>query len=149
MLKVPVLYVAAPVGAGSISEVCANVSRAQIWLSWLIDNEPGHAFAMPWLGYVNVLDDQNPEHRARGLRDSCSMAALCDGLVLVGGRISGGMQAEIDAVMLAGGVVYDLTGIGQMPPSWPLPAGRRRVDVLGQECRTPLAYGRDAWLARR
>lgn len=106
-----VVYLAHPVSG----DVAANIARAMRWLRWLMDNEPDVAFCCPWLPYLDVLNEDNAEHRARGLRDDVEIAKRCDGIVLCGGRLSGGMALERDAVIAAGGFVIDLTGFGDEP----------------------------------
>lgn len=107
-----VWYVAHPV----VGDVAGNVARARRWLRWLIDQEPLRAFCCPWIPYVEVLPDADAQQRERGLRDDEAMAARCDGIVLVGGRISSGMRREMLATAAAGGRVVDLTGLGAEPP---------------------------------
>lgn len=108
-----VLYLAHPVAG----EVNANVARAGRWLRWLQRRYPQLAFIAPWIAdLVSGADDADPAQRAQGLRHGCIVAARCDGIVLVGGRVTGGMLAERDAVVAAGGAVIDLTELGDEPP---------------------------------
>lgn len=133
-------YVAHPVSG----DIKRNIANAKAWLRWLVDHEPGVALCMPWLPYLDVLDDDNAEHRARGLRDACAMAASCSGIVLCGGRISSGMHDEIAAYKLRRGLIADLgiadlTEIGAgLPPAY----GDWPSDV------SPLAEGRKRWARR-
>lgn len=120
-----VVYLAHPLGG----EVDANAARARRWLRWLMDREPDVAFCCPWLPFVDVgypdekrgpgaIDpDSMPEYRNRCLRDDIAIARLCGGIVLVGGRVSPGMQQEADAVRESGGFVIDLTMLGDEPPT--------------------------------
>jgi len=112
-----IVYLAHPLGG----DVDANAARARRWLRWLMDTCPQYAFCCPWLPFVDVgypddkrgpgaIDpDSMPEYRARCLRDDIAIAARCDGIVLVGDRVSPGMAQERDAVVASGGWVADLT----------------------------------------
>lgn len=110
-----VVYLAHPVSGDAIG----NAARARLWLRWLMDSEPDVAFCAPWLPYLDVCDDDDPAQRERCLRDDLSIAVRCDGIVLVGGRISSGMKLERDAVLNAGGWSADLTSLGLSPPTDP------------------------------
>jgi hypothetical protein len=129
------------VGAPTDAEVKANLARARLWLLWLIEREADYAFCASWLPYLDVLTDDNGPMRARGMRDNCAMVARCDGIVLCGGRLSSGMDAELARFkltrpgMMAAHGVADLTSLGAEPPAaW----GR-------EDLRTPIAEGRRLW----
>ncbi len=107
-----VCYLAHPV-AGDVAD---NMNRARQWLRYLIDTQPEIAFCAPWLPYLDVLDEDNPAHRERGMRDDLAIAERCDGIVLCGGRISSGMRRELDAIAALNGFAVDLTMCGAMPP---------------------------------
>lgn len=92
-----------------------NAARARRWLRWLMDAEPDIAFCVPWLPFVDVCADDNPAERKRCLRDDIAIAKRCDGIALVGGRVSEVMQLEMEAVIGGGGWVVDLTGLGAAP----------------------------------
>jgi len=139
-----IVYMAHPLGG----DVDSNCVRARAWLRWLMDHEPDTAFCVPWLPYVDVgrpdekigpgaIDpDSLPEYRARCLRDDITIAGVCDGIVLCGGRISPGMRMELNEVLRHGGFVADLTNLGVEPPkpeAWPWVA-------IG-----PITIGRDRW----
>jgi hypothetical protein len=79
---------------------------------------PETAIIAPWISAIMAgADDDDPAARARGLADDCAVAVRCDGIVLVGGRISAGMTWERDAVAAAGLEVVDLTELGEEPPT--------------------------------
>lgn len=94
-------------------DVAGNLRRAKQWLRWLIEREPNCAFLAGWIVYCEALDDSSPTERARGLRDSCAVAAMCGqaggGIVLCGARVTDGMRRELDACDQARGWVADLT----------------------------------------
>lgn len=114
------IYVAHP--CGSPAEQPANLARCKRWLRWLIltSSLPDQmAFLCPWLHELELQLAHPGElpvwHRA-AIMDRCiAVAARCDGLVLVGGRISPGMQREADVAPS----VLDLTHLGDEPPEAP------------------------------
>ncbi len=97
------------------SVVAYNLASARIWLRWLVEHTDW-AISMPWMPYVETLNDATSSHRHRGLRDDCLMAARCDAIILCGGRISSGMAMERDAVQKAGKAVVSLIDLGALPP---------------------------------
>lgn len=108
-----VFYVAHPVSG----DVDGNVKRALRWLRYLRKHDDGNAYIAPWIaGIMCGEDDSDPVQRERALQDCEASAAKCDGIILVGGRVSSGMAREREAVINAGGKVMDLTGIGAEPP---------------------------------
>lgn len=111
-MKRPVWYVAHPVGG----DVVGNLSRVRDWLRFLLDEYPDTAFTIPWLAYVEVLDESLDAHRIRGIRDDLAMLERCDGLVLVGGRISPGMELELTHATEHGLQVIDLLYLGKEAP---------------------------------
>lgn len=123
-----VYYVAHPISG----DVDGNIKRALKWLAWLrrgsnftaardaLAHQPQTSvtFTMPWVAaLLSGEDDNDPAQRERGLQDCEATAAKCDGIVLVGGRVSTGMARERAAVVAAGGTVVDLTNLGIDPPT--------------------------------
>ncbi len=105
-----VLYMAHPLGG----DVPSNLARAMRWLRWLRKSFPETTFVAPWIAAVVAgEDDADPAQREAGLVDACAVVALLDGVVLVGGRISTGMQREVSWTIVA----YDLTELGDEPPN--------------------------------
>lgn len=111
-----VWYVAHPLG-GSVHE---NYERAHRWLAWLMRVEPGESFALAWAPMCKLVLDAGQQHTAeyeqRCLRDDVEMVRAIGRVVLVGGRISNGMNMERAAARSVGGIVSDLTGLGPEPP---------------------------------
>lgn len=107
-----VWYMAHPV-AGDVE---GNLARAERWLGWLMQRNTDAAFIAPWISQVRVGDDADAAQRERGLLDCEAAAARCDGIVLVGGRVSTGMRREAEAAKRAGRPVVDLTTLGELPP---------------------------------
>lgn len=113
-----VCYLAHPIGAGDSPEALEgrqdNIANALAWLQWLVDHTPW-AIAAPWLPYVQRLDEST--YRPRGLRDNIVMLERCDLIVLCGGTISPGMQAEKEFARDNGLPCVDLTSFGRRPTS--------------------------------
>lgn len=108
-----IMYVAHPVAG----DVDANIKRAIRWIQYLSATDTDTAYIAPWI--VNILageDDEDPYARSRGIRHCCLLVRRCDGIVLVGGRISAGMEIEQKAAIAAKLTVIDLTGLGEEPP---------------------------------
>lgn len=123
----------------------ANIDRAMCWLAWLRRSFPETTFIAPWI--VSVLagaDDTDPAQREAGIADDCAVIERCDGIVLVGLRISEGMRREMEhgrqhagidwEVVKMGGAgvlgarefeVYDLTPRLIAPPHPEAPGGAR------------------------
>lgn len=116
MSNVNVWYLAHPVSG----DVPANLARAGRWLRWLRLRCPHVTIIAPWLGplLAGLENDSDPADRERGLRDCCAVVERCDGIILCGGRVSSGMQREVDALCAHGqGYVADLTSLGDEPPA--------------------------------
>lgn len=136
----PVFYVAHPVAPPCACpatspldqlQIACNVMRAKRWIRWLAERADV-ALCAPWIPYVETLPE-SPEWRARGLLDDEAMAARCDGIILVGGRVSSGMERETRAVIAARWIssgayldgdtdflatlAVDLTALGSEPPT--------------------------------
>lgn len=123
-----VLYMAAPlsptelefvlVGGDPDHALLDNLDRAERWLAWLRRSFPDVTIIAPWIASVRAsADDTNPATRERGLIDDCAVVERCDGIVLVGGRISSGMARERATAEDAGLDVVDLTALGAEPPA--------------------------------
>ena len=110
------MYCCHPVGG----DVAGNVKRALDWLRFLRASEPNIVIIAPWLASLaSGEDDNDPAQREHGLRDAEAVVARCDGVILVGGRVSSGMQREIDAAITNGLDVYNLTSMGTVAPTEP------------------------------
>lgn len=105
--------------------VRANLDSAMRWLSWLRKSFPETTFIAPWI--ANIMageDDLDPKQHEAGLLDACAVIERCDGIVLVGRRISSGMRREMEhgvadhayrSSHVAPLLVYDLTSMGKEP----------------------------------
>lgn len=116
-----VWYVAHPLSG----DVPRNYARAHRWLRWLMAMEPGEAFALAWAPMCKLVLDGNEvadgrlsgqSYEDRCLRDDVEMVRSIGRVVLVGGRVSNGMAQERDAARAVGGIISDLTGLGDEPP---------------------------------
>lgn len=98
-----VYYLAHPVRGATLDEVKANLANARAWLRWLFLRDPRRAYIAPWIAEVEAFmetgQDADPEIVAKALQDDKEVVAMCDGLLMVGGRISSGMEEELGAAM--------------------------------------------------
>ena len=111
-----VIYLAHPLGAATKEGVEANKARARRWIRWVYDNFPDVAVVADWLINCDVLDDFNPEHRARGMAMNKAIISLCGEFWMVGGRISNGMNDESITAIATHSRIFDLTWLGEEPP---------------------------------
>jgi len=91
-MKKKIIYIAHPIG-GNVDENVKLVLEIvrQLNMSGL----PIVPFA-PYIVDVLALDDNDPEQRARGFDNNKQLFDFVDEVWLYGGRISSGMQTEID-----------------------------------------------------
>lgn len=87
-----------------------NCIKALRILRELMDAHEDKAFIAPWIDYCLVLNDRNPEHRWRGIRDDLEVLSRCDELWMVGPEVSRGMEGERDFAIKNNITVRDLTG---------------------------------------
>ena len=81
------------------------------WVAWVADQ--GCAPVADWI----VLSGQWDEtRREAGLEIDKALIARCDAVLLVGGRISPGMQIEKEHAESLGTLVVNLTFLGEDPP---------------------------------
>lgn len=106
------IYVAHPVG----EQPLMNCFNALQWVRWLTANEPTRVYIAPWIAEVLAhLDVPNivpgSEMWEKVLSNDEQVVDRCDGILLVGGRISVGMARERDRAMAAksGKSVTDLS----------------------------------------
>lgn len=102
-----VIYVAHPV-SGNVKANCDKVLK---WLKFLTAEDPSRIYIAPWVGEVLAHLDMGPipEHfYERVLTDDEMVVRKLDGILLVGGKLSGGMARERAAARAAGKKVYDL-----------------------------------------
>lgn len=121
-----VLYVAHPLGASTPEGVKANIENAMRWLAWLRKTFPETVFIAPWIAAILAgADDHDHDQRRHGMRDDCATVERTDGIVLLGSRISEGMDEErLHGIREGCGfsgafVVYDLTALWLHPNDIP------------------------------
>lgn len=96
------------------ASVRANIDSALRWLVWLRSSFPETTFIAPWIvGVQAVGGDGTPEDRERGLVDCCAVVERCDGIVLVGGRISSGIRREMEHGVASAVAAIDKDARGQ------------------------------------
>lgn len=107
-----------PVSADTEAGVAENLARALRWFNWLVETRPDDYIIMNWYPYVVALDDKNPDHRKRGLRDSCRMirSGAVQEVVVCGGRVSTGMAEELEVASVSRIKITDLSSLGEEPP---------------------------------
>lgn len=86
-----------------------NCLKAIDWIHWLTLQHPDKVFVAPWVAEVLAFANENadPSFYARVLADDQDVVRHLDGILLVGGRVSTGMQLELDAALAAGKKVVD------------------------------------------
>ena len=94
-------------------DVAGYLARAGRWYRWLSKLLPDDTVIAPWILYVELVgNDADPEERAKGIAGDLMQVGRCDGVVLVGGRVSEGMVLELEAAK----EYFDLTFLGSEPP---------------------------------
>jgi hypothetical protein len=89
-----VVYIAHPVG-GDVEE---NLNKIKRIVRLLNLSDPEIVPFVPYFVDVCALNDSEPEERARGVKNNTALlkAGFVNEVWLYGGRISDGMQKEID-----------------------------------------------------
>ena len=100
-----VFYVAHPVSGDPVG----NCGKVCVWIAWLTLVDPSRIFIAPWvaevMGFHNL--EVTPEFYDRVLSDDQEVVRHCDGIILLGGRVSRGMALELEAAQEAGKMVID------------------------------------------
>jgi len=91
---VPVVYMAHPVAPDGTTNLADNVTNATLWLQFLLTRWPRVAWIAPWIVETYILNDQDDVDRAGSLRRCCATLGRADAVLLVGGRVSSGMDRE-------------------------------------------------------
>lgn len=100
-----VFYLAHPVSGDPLG----NCEKAEAWIRWLTLNEPSRVYVAPWVAEVRAFAAENnlPTFYDRVLADDQDVVRHLDGILLVGGTISKGMQLELDAAVAKELLVVD------------------------------------------
>lgn len=117
-----VAYLAHPVGG----DVINNLEKAKSWFKFLTqlahppDGVPnwdstliGITYSADWITECQLWDDADPKQRSAGMNRNFQRLLRCDGIVMVGPKVSAGMQREADVAYGKGLYVLDLTGRSQ------------------------------------
>jgi len=91
-MKKKIIYIAHPIG-GDVTNNCNSVLNIIKYLNLTDSNIVPFA---PYIVDILALDDNDPEQRARGFENNKRLFDFVDEIWLYGGRISSGMQTEID-----------------------------------------------------
>ncbi len=109
-----VIYVAHPL-SGTYAEMERNRLFGAHWCAWLCRHFRVATVA-DWVVMSTVLEE-TPANRAMGIECDLALIERCDAIVLVGTRISAGMQIEADHARKLGKPVVDLTVLGIRCPT--------------------------------
>lgn len=87
-----IAYIAHPISG----DVQGNIQKIYDIIREINFNEPDTVPFAPYINDCMCMDDDNPEERARGIKNDIALikAGFITELRLYGGRISTGMQAE-------------------------------------------------------
>jgi hypothetical protein len=108
------VYIAHPLNADTRAGIEQNRLNATLWVEWAARQNVA-PMAM-WIVLTGAGWENSPEDRELGLKIDEAQVALCDEIWLCGGRVSSGMQRELDKARAAGKRVVDLTRFGALPP---------------------------------
>lgn len=95
-----IIFISHPIGG----DVMLNLSRIMDIVREINKTMPDIVPLAPYFADVLAMNDNDPEERARGLKNGLSVieSGMVDELWLYGNRISEGMQMEIDAAKKKG-----------------------------------------------
>jgi hypothetical protein len=83
---------------------------AKRWVAWVAET------AVPVADWIILAEVWDAGQRDRYRALAAEWVRRCDELWLVGGRITDGMRAEVEAAQKHGVAVVDLTHLGSEPP---------------------------------
>jgi hypothetical protein len=109
----PHAYIAHPLNAPTLEEIEQNLRNAARWVAWAARH--GVAPMAMWIVLASEWAE-TPENRELGLQIDEAQVELCSEIWVCGGRITSGMQREIDKARASGVKVVDLTCLGELPP---------------------------------
>jgi hypothetical protein len=107
------VYMSHPVSAPTREGVLQNLENAKDWVVRLV-KDLGVAVTADWITLASRWDETVREF---ALSIDRAQVERCDAVVMVGGRISEGMQIEANHARLFGIPVHDWTYLGYAPPS--------------------------------
>jgi hypothetical protein len=93
-------YIAHPISG----DVEGNVKRVKAIMADIIRDEPTTFPFAPYLTALELLDDDKPDHRARGITWNMRLlnSEVVDEVRLYGDRVSEGMLEEVAVAMMSG-----------------------------------------------
>lgn len=117
-------YLAHPLGAATEAGVRANHERAKRWYRWATRTyfERGIGFQASWILWIEAcgpgadVEGTDPTWRENGLAFDDAEIQRCDLFVMVGGRVSAGMQRGMDLAVRTGKLIWNLSYLGDEPP---------------------------------
>lgn len=92
----PVWYLSHPLAADEKYTFAENVAHAKKMMRLCFD--AGFRVVAPYLTIIEILDDDNIEHRRIGLETDCVVAHALGRIIMTGHKRSRGMLEEHDAV---------------------------------------------------
>lgn len=92
-----VWYLSHPLAADDKYDFMTNVAHAKQMMRMCYD--AGYRVIAPYLSIIEVLDDNNFEHRRIGLECDCYVAHALGRIIMTGHKRSSGMLHEHDAVV--------------------------------------------------
>lgn len=95
--QAPVWYLSHPLATDDRFTFQQNVAHAKKMMRLCFD--AGVRVVAPYLNIIEVLDDDNLDHRRIGLEVDCAVAYALGRIIMVGHKISKGMQVEKEAVV--------------------------------------------------
>lgn len=139
-----IIYLAHPISG----DAPRNIAEAKRWIRWLYDNVPGIAIVATWITECEVLDEANPEHRRLGLQRDVAVIGRCDAILLVGPKLSAGMQAELIAAEAKGLHVLNFVAYDRVPATVKL-VRQRLIWCEGPKCLAPVTHMEHYYERRR
>lgn len=105
------IYMAHPVRPIEGETLAGNIERAEAWLRWCHDRFQAWTVIAPWLAELHAygLDEEGERaQRAEGIARQLDVVRRCDGVLLVGSRISDGMKMEARSALREGRQVFSV-----------------------------------------
>ena len=109
------LYLSHPLSASTDEERQRNRENATRWAAFIAWHCKV-AICADWIVLSSVWTEA--QGRELGLKLDCEQVRRCDGIVVVGGRITSGMTIEIDAGKAWNKPICDLTSLGYQAPDF-------------------------------
>jgi len=127
-----------------------SLVRARNWVRSIEAAVEDVAVVAHWIVECQIWDDANQAERAASMARNFAVLARCNAIVLVGGRVSKGMEAERDMAQRTNLTVIDWTPLGKTPienladvlmSAWQEPFATRSCRVCNGEPLAPWPPG--------